>query len=136
MKGVRLKSLIDGIVPRRPLDDDRSDGYLESDKDFVLNNLNAAVRLLERELRMHESSPNAGDGPPDQGDKKDKRCAFARARGCKSKVNANDWCYGCKFYVCGPCGKDLVSGHGHDVMDHRGNELDGPNETWYAGFYD
>jgi hypothetical protein len=38
------------ITPRRPLDDDRPDGYLESDRDFVMNNIEAAVELLEREL--------------------------------------------------------------------------------------
>lgn len=38
------------IHPRRPLDDDNPDGYLESDQDFVLNNLEVAVELLEKEL--------------------------------------------------------------------------------------
>jgi hypothetical protein len=33
--------------PRRPLDADKPDGYLESDKDFVLNNFDLAVKLLE-----------------------------------------------------------------------------------------
>ncbi len=32
---------------RRPLDDDNPDGYLESDMDFVLNNLDACVKFLE-----------------------------------------------------------------------------------------
>ena len=35
------------ITPRRPLDDDQPKGYRESDKDFVLNNLDACVTLLE-----------------------------------------------------------------------------------------
>lgn len=36
------------LNPRRPLDDDnRTGGYLESDKDFVLNNIELAVHLLE-----------------------------------------------------------------------------------------
>ena len=39
------------VIPRRPLDDDNPEGYLESDQDFVLNNLEAAVELLERELK-------------------------------------------------------------------------------------
>jgi hypothetical protein len=33
--------------PRRPLDSRLPDGYLESDKDYVANNLELAVRLLE-----------------------------------------------------------------------------------------
>ncbi len=36
------------IKPRRPLDDDVPDGYLESDKDFVLNNIEACIAFLER----------------------------------------------------------------------------------------
>lgn len=35
------------VKPRRPLNDDKPNGYLESDKDFILNNLNEAVRVLE-----------------------------------------------------------------------------------------
>lgn len=35
------------VTPRRPLDDDSPKGYQESDKDFILNNLEAAVFLLE-----------------------------------------------------------------------------------------
>lgn len=34
------------INARRPLDDD-TDGYLESDKDFILNNQEAIVALLD-----------------------------------------------------------------------------------------
>ncbi len=29
---------IPAVIPRRPLDDDRPDGYLESDRDFAENN--------------------------------------------------------------------------------------------------
>lgn len=36
------------IKPRRPLDNDNPDGYLESDKDFVLNNIEACIAFLER----------------------------------------------------------------------------------------
>lgn len=39
---------IPDLIPRRPLDDDKPDGYLESDIDFVLNNLELAVSLLEK----------------------------------------------------------------------------------------
>lgn len=34
--------------PRRPLDDDAPDGYRESDRDYVLNNLELAVALLDK----------------------------------------------------------------------------------------
>lgn len=36
------------ITPRRPLNSDSPDGYMESDGDFVLNNLALCVSLLER----------------------------------------------------------------------------------------
>ena len=36
------------VIPRRLLDDDNPDGYLESDKDFVLNNIETCVTFLER----------------------------------------------------------------------------------------
>lgn len=35
------------VTPRRPLDDSNPGGYKESDKDFVLNNLEACVAFLE-----------------------------------------------------------------------------------------
>lgn len=35
------------IIPRRLLDDDEPHGYRESDRDFVMNNLNACVAFLE-----------------------------------------------------------------------------------------
>lgn len=38
------------IVPRRPFDDEHPDGYLESDRDFVLNNIDAAVWLLNKAM--------------------------------------------------------------------------------------
>ncbi len=40
------------INERRPLDDSFPDGYLESDRDFVLNNIEAAICLLEKELKV------------------------------------------------------------------------------------
>ena len=46
------------IYPRRPYNDEKPDGYMESDKDFVLNNLDAAVELLERELKIKGRSQN------------------------------------------------------------------------------
>jgi hypothetical protein len=42
------------IIPRRPLNDDEPNGYLESDRDFVLNNIDAAVELLEPKLWLIE----------------------------------------------------------------------------------
>lgn len=36
-----------GINPRRPLDDNKPNGYMESDRDFVLNNIEACVEYLE-----------------------------------------------------------------------------------------
>ena len=36
------------VIPRRLLDDDNPDGYLESDKDFVLNNIETCVIFLEQ----------------------------------------------------------------------------------------
>jgi len=35
------------LKPRRPYDDETPLGYLESDKDFVLNNLEACVWFLQ-----------------------------------------------------------------------------------------
>jgi hypothetical protein len=34
-------------LPRRPLDDDKPDGYMESDRDYLLNNRFVAVALLD-----------------------------------------------------------------------------------------
>jgi len=42
------------INPRRPFYDDQPEGYLESDKDFLLNNFEAAIELLERELAAQQ----------------------------------------------------------------------------------
>jgi hypothetical protein len=49
------------VIPRRPYYDDKPDGYMEGDKDFVMNNIKAAVALLnavldeQREERDHEN---------------------------------------------------------------------------------
>lgn len=40
------------VNPRRPLDDHIPKSYMESDKDFVLNNLEACVAYLERQLNQ------------------------------------------------------------------------------------
>ena len=36
------------VIPRRPYIDSEPNGYLESDQDFVLNNIEACVWFLER----------------------------------------------------------------------------------------
>lgn len=41
------------VIPRRPLNAAEPNGYLESDRDFILNNLDLAVQLLEREVNNH-----------------------------------------------------------------------------------
>ena len=40
--------------PRRPFDDDTPEGLLESDQDFVLNNLEICVQYLEQIQLAHE----------------------------------------------------------------------------------
>jgi hypothetical protein len=37
------------ITPRRPLNDDEPDGYLESDRDFVQNNFEACLAWLKEQ---------------------------------------------------------------------------------------
>lgn len=39
------------VIPRRPLDDDKPRGYLESDRDWVENNLEAVLWLLSKTLK-------------------------------------------------------------------------------------
>ena len=47
----RIKELAEqtgiNVIPRRPYIDEEPDGYLESDKDFLLNNYEVALKLLE-----------------------------------------------------------------------------------------
>jgi hypothetical protein len=38
--------------PRRPLDEDKPDGYMESDTDYLLNNREIAVALLDAHKDM------------------------------------------------------------------------------------
>jgi hypothetical protein len=47
----KSKTTIPAVKPRRPLDDDRPDGYLESDMDWIENNMEAVVWFLETECR-------------------------------------------------------------------------------------
>lgn len=46
------------VIPRRLLDDNNPDGYLESDKDFVLNNIETCVVFLERKTYEEASLSN------------------------------------------------------------------------------
>jgi hypothetical protein len=43
-----LSSWLDKFKPRRPWIDDQPDGYLESDQDFINNNLVLVLEILER----------------------------------------------------------------------------------------
>lgn len=45
--------MADDPKPRRPLDNDMPDGYLESDQDFVINNLEWCVTKLEEWFEDH-----------------------------------------------------------------------------------
>ena len=49
----------DQYIPRRPLNDHQLNGYLESDKDYVLNNIQIAVILLDA-LQRGEITLNLG----------------------------------------------------------------------------
>jgi hypothetical protein len=43
-----LEAARNQVVSRRPLDDLEPDGYLESDKDYVLNNIEVCTTLLDK----------------------------------------------------------------------------------------
>ena len=43
-----MATRIPKYIPRRPLDNDQPDGYQESDKDYVLSNIDLAVMLLDK----------------------------------------------------------------------------------------
>lgn len=83
------RKLCPRITPRRPLDDHRPRGYLESDRDYVLNNIGAAVFLLDKaveESKRH--TPNA------QGDRVILRRWKNKPHGVIAflpDVPANDW---------------------------------------------
>ena len=47
------KRYIDEFKPRRPYWDEEPDGYMESDKDFVMNNLDLCLRFLEKLEERH-----------------------------------------------------------------------------------
>jgi hypothetical protein len=44
--------------PRRPYDDDQPDGYMESDRDFVENNFDLCMRLLEKLEKAYAKKKN------------------------------------------------------------------------------
>ena len=41
-------SFLDELNSRRSLDDDNSNGYMESDKDYVLNNIDLCIWMLDQ----------------------------------------------------------------------------------------
>jgi hypothetical protein len=51
-----LEAARNQVVSRRPLDDSEPDGYLESDKDYVLNNIEVCTTLLDKAANsaLHE----------------------------------------------------------------------------------
>jgi hypothetical protein len=55
---VETTAPIPKVVPRRPYDDDMPEGYLESDRDYVENNMDAAVILLDRVVTARQEDPN------------------------------------------------------------------------------
>lgn len=50
------------IKPRRPLDNAIDTGYMESDRDFVLNNLDPCVKFLEGVLANKLKAKEDNDG--------------------------------------------------------------------------
>ncbi len=50
------------VVPRRPLDDDDPDGYLESDEDWILNNQDAVLAWMTSQCG-DESARECGNHP-------------------------------------------------------------------------
>ena len=51
---LRLLAQIPPTVERRPFDDDKPDGYMESDRDYIENNTEAAVWFLEHAATLRE----------------------------------------------------------------------------------
>lgn len=51
---VELIELIPPVTPRRPLDDDSPDTYLESDRDFFENNSDAVLWFLEHHETLRD----------------------------------------------------------------------------------
>lgn len=49
----------EGVTPRRLLEDDKPDGYLESDHDFVMNNLDACLAWLEARTTSPKATATA-----------------------------------------------------------------------------
>lgn len=64
---------------------------------------------------------------PMKDDKADRRCGLIDNRDGDHTLHKGDedWCHGCKFYVCDGCSQNMsLFGGGHDIMDH----LDGESE--------
>ncbi len=39
---------------------------------------------------------------------------------CDRKTDEDDYCYGCKDFICGVCDIEMASGYGHHPDDHLG----------------
>lgn len=50
----RFMRIAKSVQNRRPLDDDKPNGYLESDRDYLANNNREAVELLDLAVEMIE----------------------------------------------------------------------------------
>lgn len=61
-------------------------------------------------------------GLTEPGNQQDRRCALEGQQdmACKPLLDGDDdWCFGCKFYICDAHSRNLEhGGHGHDVMEH------------------
>ena len=44
---------------------------------------------------------------------------------CDKEVTSDDFCYGCKHYVCKDCEETLIIGHGHLVDEHKARRAEG-----------
>jgi len=59
----------------------------------------------KKKKKMTKTRTNRGpkvELVPVYGDEQDLRCAFAvgKSKGCTIDVTGDDWCYGCRFYIC------------------------------------
>lgn len=37
---------------------------------------------------------------------------------CRAPCTDDDFCYGCKFFICEEHGVNMMVGHGHEVIEH------------------
>lgn len=50
----KIRAIAKTVQKRRPYLDDKPDGYLESDRDYLENNNDAAVKLLDLTLKLSQ----------------------------------------------------------------------------------